>query len=88
MEAVQTSNNGKRILNFCLLLTGLSTCIMLIMGWSVSDVNKEIKELEYFLATAKDVQPNFEKSLLMYTESSKDIIEYLLKLRPAQFAIA
>lgn len=84
METVQSSNNGKRILNFCLLLTGLSTAIVLIMGWSVANVNKETKGLKYFLSVANDVQPNFEKSLIMYTESSKDIIEFLLKLRPGK----
>lgn len=78
----QIPDSLKRILKISLILTFVSAFTIFVIGFSAQSVHNEIKGLNRFLKDAANVQPNFEKSLLLYTEKTKDITEFLLKLRP------
>jgi len=82
MAQIETPTSLKRVLATSLVLISLTTFTALIMGTGLSGINKDIKLLNSFLAEAENIQPNFEQSLLMYTDKTKDIIKYLLELRP------
>lgn len=82
MTQVQIPNSLKRILVVTLALTFISCFVAIFTGEMTRDVHKDIKDLNEFLADAAQSQPNFEKSLEMYTDKTKDIIAFLLKLRP------
>lgn len=83
MAQVQLPNNMKRILVITLLLVFISAVVVGIIGGSIKSINKEIKHLNNFIFQAKEIQPNFEQSLEMYTGQTKDIIEFLSELRPS-----
>lgn len=73
----------KRILSVCLILVSLGAVAAFAMGYTSLSINREIKENENYIAVAKEIQPNFEESLSLYTGETQKIIEYLLRLRPA-----
>jgi Tfp pilus assembly protein PilO len=60
----------------------LSSFIVILLGASAAKINNDIKKMKVFLANAEGVQPNFEKSLEIYTQKTEETIQYLLKLRP------
>lgn len=82
MEQLLITNGTKRILSLTFILTLISAFAVIFIGTALIHVNSEIKQLNIFLTNAKDIQPNFEKSLQLYTESTQEIIDYLLSLRP------
>lgn len=87
VDTPQKETNGfvpfaKRILATSTILVVLATVAALSMGYSSLSINREIKEHEYFISVAKEVQPNFEDSLSLYTGDTQEIIEFLLSLRP------
>jgi hypothetical protein len=53
-----------------------------LIGFSLTQTCAENKRTIKFLEIAKDAQPNFEKSLVLYTEQTQDVIIHLLELRP------
>lgn len=73
----------RRILSVCLILISLGAITAFAMGYTSLSINREIKENENYIAVAKEIQPNFEESLSLYTGETQKIIEYLLRLRPA-----
>lgn len=73
----------KRILALSLVLTVIGAVATFAMGLTSLAVNNGIKSDEYFISVAKDVQPNFEDSLILYTGETQKIIDFLLSLRPA-----
>jgi len=73
----------KRILALSLILTVIGTVTTFVMGITSLATNNDIKSNEYFISVAKDVQPNFEDSLVLYTGETQKIIDFLLSLRPA-----
>lgn len=73
----------KRILMLSLVLTVIGTVATFAMGMTSVTTNNDIKSNEYFISVAKDVQPNFEDSLVLYTGGTQKIIDFLLSLRPA-----
>lgn len=75
-------NALKRILMICAVLMFISAFVVVVFGKTVSDLNRQIKDLSEFLVEAEEAQPNFEKSLTIYTESTKEIISYVSLLRP------
>ncbi len=81
----KTENPGilKRILLLSLILTALGTVTTFVMGSTSLGINNDIKNNEYFISVAKDIQPNFEDSLVLYTGETQKIIDFLLTLRPA-----
>ncbi|PIR55500.1 hypothetical protein COU74_00565 [Candidatus Peregrinibacteria bacterium CG10_big_fil_rev_8_21_14_0_10_36_19] len=52
------------------------------MGFSLIGVRHDIASLTKFLDKADGIQANFERSLQVYTESTQEIVDYLLSLRP------
>ncbi len=83
MAQVQLPNSLQRILIITLSLIFISIVVVIIIGESLKNINKEIKQLENFVSKAEEIQPNFEKSLEMYTGQTKHIIEFLSELRPS-----
>lgn len=73
----------KRILMLSLVLTIIGIVTTFVMGITSLATNNDIKNNEYFISVAKDVQPNFEDSLVLYTGETQKIIDFLLSLRPA-----
>ncbi|MFA4891132.1 MAG: hypothetical protein WC604_02150 [Candidatus Gracilibacteria bacterium] len=73
----------KRILSICLILISLGTVASFAMGYTSLSISREIKENENYIVVAKEIQPNFEESLTLYTGETQKIIAYLLRLRPA-----
>lgn len=83
MGQVHLPNSVQRILKVANIFMFISLVAVLAMGIALSRVNDDVKHLEGFLEEAAHIQPNFQKSLLIYTENTKDAINYLLSLRPA-----
>ena len=71
-----------RIVAVSLLLTTVATVGVFLMGGNALTISKEIQEGEYYVSVAKEVQPNFEESLSLYTGDTQKVIDYLLDLRP------
>ncbi len=82
MESLQRTNFTKRILSLTFVLILISAFVVIFMGTSSANLNKEIKQLNAFVGSARNLQSNFEQSLQMYTESTQEIISYLSSLRP------
>ncbi|MFA6992280.1 MAG: hypothetical protein WC269_03300 [Candidatus Gracilibacteria bacterium] len=72
----------KRVLKTSLVLISIGTFAVILMGFSVLQTSRENKKTMKFLEIAKDAQPNFETSLVLYTEKTQDVITHLLELRP------
>lgn len=83
MQVVPLSNTLTRLFRFCLLLMGLFFVINVVIGYSVSGIHSELKEMELFLELAQDVKPNFERSLTLYTQGAEEAIGYVKILRPS-----
>lgn len=75
-------NPVQRILNITLLFSLLGAFSIFMMGHSVLTINEEVKGLKNFIEISKDVQPNFEQSLVAYTQETQHLIAFLLALRP------
>lgn len=82
MDPANTPKYTSRILRICLTLLSLSAFTVLLIGNSMVKTHNEVKELQQFMELAQDVQPNFEKSLTLYTENTKAEMDYVQKLRP------
>lgn len=79
---MQLPNKVNRIIKVCLLLISISTFIIVVIGIALVSIQEENKDIKKFLAVGKDTHLDFENSLVMYTEKTRDTIQYLLKLRP------
>ncbi|KKT02835.1 MAG: hypothetical protein UV80_C0002G0302 [Candidatus Peregrinibacteria bacterium GW2011_GWF2_43_17] len=62
----------------------ISSFIVIIMGYSSSKINHDIKFLNVFLEKTENLQSNFEESLKLYTESTQVSIEHANSIRPAE----
>ena len=82
MTQTPLPNLVQRILNITLLFSLISAFTIFVMGHSVYTMNEEVKVLKNFIEISKDVQPNFEQSLVAYTQDTEHLIEFLLALRP------
>ncbi len=82
MELIQIPDYLKKILKLSLLLIFVSTFTIFFTGIAANNVNYDVKSLKIFIQETENIQPNFEKSLLIYTEKTQHAIDYLLKLRP------
>ena len=82
MTQVQISNGLNRILLITLVLIFISTATVVIIGESIKSLGREIEQLNIFLEDAEEIQPNFERSLEVYTKETKQIIGFLSELRP------
>ncbi|MFH1533748.1 MAG: hypothetical protein ABID64_02350 [Nitrospirota bacterium] len=83
MTRVEIPNSLKRILIITLSLIFISTIVVVVIGESTKKIHHEIKKMNLFLEDSEEIQPNFERSLELYTEETKLIIEFLSKLRPS-----
>lgn len=79
---VPHTKSFQRITKWCTLFIVMSTLVVFVVGRSIHHIHEEIKELRKFVEISAEVQPNFESSLLMYTESSKELIDRIFSLRP------
>jgi len=82
MTQVQISSSLKRILLITLVLIFISTATVVIIGESIKNLGREIEQLNIYLEDAEEIQPNFERSLEVYTKETKQIIDFLSELRP------
>ena len=83
MAHLSIPDSLQRIFKTTLVLIFISTFSIVGIGMAAQSNHNEIKKLNKFLIEARDVQPNFEQSLILYTEKTENIISYLLNLRPS-----
>lgn len=82
MAQILLPNSLRRTLKVCLVLIGIGTFAVIVMGVSLINSDLENKKITKFLEIAKNARENFENSLVIYTEKTRNIINYLMKLRP------
>lgn len=82
MAEIQIPTKLQRILQISLILIFISTVTVFFIGGSLRRVQKDTSSLRYFLENTQNAQINFEKSLEIYTDRTKEIIDYILELRP------
>lgn len=82
MAQIEIPNSLKRILAITLVLIFISTVVVVVMGESIKRIYKETNMLHTFLEDSENLQPNFEKSLEVYTGEATEIIKFLSNLRP------
>lgn len=83
MRRTKPSNFLEKILEISILLMFVSTFIVFVIGSSIRSISKEVKFLNGFILSSQDIQPNFERSLQLYTANTKEAISYVHSLRPA-----
>ena len=84
MAQVQLPINLMRILRVSLLLSIIGVFATIMMGTSLVATNTENKITRKFLEISKNAHVNFEDSLAAYTETTRETIDYLFKLRPRE----
>lgn len=72
-----------RILKICLILSGIGVFAAVMMGTSTVTVWQETANNQSFIKVAKEMRPNFEESLSLYTGNTQKIVDYLLASRPS-----
>lgn len=82
MAHLQNNDRFNGVLKVATLLIFIGTSATLILGTALNSVNAEQKTLTQFLASAENLRTDFEQSLIMYTESTKEDISFLHSLRP------
>lgn len=82
MTEVSLPSSIRRVFKLAMVFTLIGTLTLVIMGHATLKIHEDVKGLRAFLELASDIQPNFEQSLMLYTESTAKIIEFLLELRP------
>lgn len=82
MAQVQLPINLIRILRICLILSIVGAFAAIVLGTSLIATNTENKITQKFLEISKNAHVNFEESLVAYTETTRETIDYLFKLRP------
>lgn len=82
MEPIQLPSNIKKILSVTFILTVISAFIVIFIGTALRYTHQDIKQLNLFITSAKNIQSNFEESLQIYTERTQAIMNYLFSLRP------
>lgn len=83
MEYPMLNNGIQRLLKLSAVLIFLGTTIVVIFGYSIKKVNSEIKDVQKFVDSSSNLQVNFEKSLQIYVEQTKEITKFLLAIRPS-----
>lgn len=82
MASTPLPNLVLRLMKLALVLTLVGAFSTVVFGMAVKQMNQEVRELKNFVEISKDVQPNFEQSLELYTQQTKEIIQFLSSLRP------
>lgn len=83
MDQNQNNKFGLKILKTSLIFVFLSSFGVCALGFSVQKIHLENQSINSFLDIAKNAQPDFEKSLSMYTENTQKDIDYIDDLRPS-----
>lgn len=86
MVQAQLPNSLKRILKINLILMIIGTFAVVVLGTALVKTENDNKKIMKFLEIAKNTHVNFEDSLVVYTEKTRNIIDYLSKLRPSNEA--
>lgn len=82
MAKAQDNKNSLKLMKTTLVVTSLSMFVVVVFGYAIFNLRSSIAYLNDFLVYTDDIAPNFEQSLALYSESTKDQIDYLLELRP------
>ncbi|EKD64182.1 MAG: hypothetical protein ACD_51C00053G0007 [uncultured bacterium] len=82
MVQAQPYNFTKRVFKITSVLTFISVFVVVVIGYSIGNMNNEVKKLKAFLEETTNLQPNFEQSLQLYTESTEESMEFVNSLRP------
>ncbi len=82
MLLAEPSHFAKRVFKLSLVLTFVSAFVVIFIGYSLTCINKDIKELNAFLNSTDNLQSNFEQSLKLYTEGTEEAIDHVHTLRP------
>jgi hypothetical protein len=82
MTQVQMPSSLRRILMITLSLMIVSTAVVVAIGESTQSMYSDISQLNLFLENSEEIQPDFERSLEIYTEETKQTKDFLSKLRP------
>ncbi len=82
MTQVRMPSSLSRILMITLSLIIVSTAVVVAIGESTKRMFKDISQLTLFLENSEEIQPNFERSLEVYTEETKQTKDFLSNLRP------
>lgn len=86
MAQVQVPNSLHRIMTVSAILIFIGAFTVVFLSVLMKGLNSEVKGLENYMEEAKTTQPNFEKSLEIYTDQTEIVINYLLGLRPSKEA--
>lgn len=86
MLKIRTTSRLQRILQVNLLLISISAFIVISIGISLKSLKRDVNSLNAYLVAASDVQPNFEKSLSLYTDTTKDALVFVDSIRPGSEA--
>jgi len=82
MQLIPLNRTLKGLSRVSMVLTLLSAFVVIFIGWTTLSIHRENMITEQFLINAKDVKPNFENSLQIYTENTEDAIAFVHSLRP------
>lgn len=82
MKKIEIPKSIERVLSISTILIVISSFVIFLIGYGLSNINTDIKLLTKFNAKAQETKINFEKSLQMYTEQTSEVIKFLLSLRP------
>ena len=82
MDQVLT-NPTKKILYVCFVIILLCSSVIIFTGFSIRELNNDVKRLENFLEDAEGLQEKFGDNLLVYTQIIETAHDHLLSLRPS-----
>ena len=83
MEYPILNNGVQRLLKLSSILIFLGATIVIIFGYSIKSINIEVKDVQKFVDSSSNLQTNFEKSLQIYVEQTREITKFLLAIRPS-----
>ncbi|MFA6528252.1 MAG: hypothetical protein WCT46_01800 [Candidatus Gracilibacteria bacterium] len=82
MIQAQPNNVTKRVFKVTSVLMFISAFVVIIIGYSLTGTNTDIKKLNEFLSETENLQSNFEQSLQLYTEGAEESMNFVASLRP------
>lgn len=80
---LQMLNKIRHTGRITLLLIMVSAVIIAVTGFGINVSSGKIKVLRKYLENAETVQPNFEKSIVLYTTKTEKVFSRLMQMRPS-----
>lgn len=81
METVN-KNKYEIVLRLCATLSFVSMIVTIALALSVHNIRHENNHLASFITKSATLQPDFEQSLVMYTENTEAAMDFVDTLRP------